>query len=180
MSGVSDVMDEVMGRRRLTPGETLLARSVFNFGLNPDLVRVYKYSYVPLQGEHTAMTPNGSIYFNHSDYKDDFSLFTEDAAWLVHELTHAWQFQTGRSVQARGLMEQLSRLRGVDPYRYGRIDRKRPFSTYKNEQQAAMTEDYYRLKHHMHLLHGSGSLEDYEAAIPYVPKTVLPQRIAHA
>lgn len=126
------------------------------------------------------MTPNGDVYFNNVDYKNDFSLTVTDAAWLMHELTHAWQYQTHGSVRMRGLLEQIGRLRGADPYQYGKLDPKRPFSTYKNEQQAAMVEDYYRLRHHQHGRYGSGSPEDYELAIPFVPKRVLAQRVARA
>ena len=167
-------------KRVLTFGEKRLARSVFSYGLDPDLVHIHNEPYFMFQSRGVAMTPNGDIYFNHVDYKKDFSLNVTDAAWLVHELTHTWQYQTNRSVRMRGLLEQIGRLRGNDPYAYGKLDPKRRFDTYKNEQQAAMVEDYYRLRHHLPPRYGLGSPEDYERAIPFVHKTIATQRVAKA
>ncbi|MBD8548573.1 hypothetical protein [Sphingomonas sp. CFBP 8760] len=61
------------------------------------------------------MTSNGDLYFNAVDYKPNFGIRNPDVAWLVQELTHAWQYQTGRSMRMRGLLEQIGRLRGHDP-----------------------------------------------------------------
>ncbi len=166
--------------RALTPQEKMIALRTFSYGLDPDRVRIHNRPYVPLQGKGVAMTPNGDLYFNAVDYKPNFGIRKADAAWLVHELTHAWQYQTGRSTRVRGLFEQIGRLRGHDPYPYGKIDPRRPFATYKNEQQAAMVEDWFCLRHGMPQRFGSGSLEDYETAIPFVPKTVAGQRLARA
>lgn len=159
--------------RRLTAGETHLAQSVFGFALDTRRVRIHNTRYLPWQARGVAMTPNGELYFRGDDYKDDFSRLKSDAAWLMHELTHAWQHQSGRSVLFRGISEQTQEFFGHSAYRYGQVDPSRRFATYKNEQQAAMVEDYFRLRHRMPLRFGSGSLQDYEAAIPFVPKTVI-------
>lgn len=161
--------------RMLTGGERRLAHAVFSTGLDPQRVRIHNYRYLPWQKQGIAMTPNGELYFHPDDYKADFSHMKSDAAWLLHELTHAWQYQTGRSTRLRGLIEQGQDLLGFSAYHYGKVDPKRPFASYKNEQQAAIVEDYFRTRQHMPLRFGSGSLEEYEAAIPFVPKTVIAQ-----
>ena len=161
--------------RMLTGGEVRLAYAVFGTALHTARVRVHNTRYLPWQKKGIAMTPNGELYFHPEDYKPDFSHVKSDAAWLLHELTHAWQYQTGRSTKVRGLIEQVEDQLGHSAYHYGRIDTRRPFATYKNEQQAAIVEDYFRTKQHMPLRFGSGSLADYEAAIPFVPKTIIAQ-----
>ena len=154
--------------RPLTGGEAALAQRIFGETLKVARVRIHNRRYLPWQASKVAMTPNGEVYFGAEDYKADFSRLKEDAAWLMHELTHAWQYQSGRSVKVRGLIEQTQELLGHSAYRYGRIDPSRAFASYRNEQQAAMVEDYFRLGQHMPLRYGSGSLEDYEAAIPFL------------
>lgn len=166
--------------RPLTAGELRLARSVFGAALDPNRVRVHNRPYLPRQGKGIAMTPNGHVWFNPTDYKPDFSRRVTDAAWLVHELTHAWQYQSGRSTRMRGLLEQFGRLWGSDPYPYGAVDPGRRFASYKNEQQAAMVEDYYRVREGLKPRFGSGSLRDYELAIPFVPKTIRNQGLPAA
>jgi hypothetical protein len=99
--------------------------------------------------------------------REDFTCDTSSAAWLVHELTHVWQHQSGRAVRVRGLLEQFSRLWGRDPYRYGRVDRSRSFEAYGLEQQASMVEDMYRLSVGLPPRKGSGSLADYRAVIRF-------------
>lgn len=156
--------------RRLTPGELRFASSLFNSALNISLVRVHNKPWFAGQGRHTAMTPNGEVYFQPWDYQSDFSAKIENAAWLMHELTHALQYQSGRSVKVRGFLEQAARLIGGDPYRYGQLDRDRPFDSYMNEQQAMIVEDYFRLTHGLHSVGGAGSLDDYRTVIPFAPK----------
>jgi type VI secretion system secreted protein VgrG len=163
-------------KRALTAGETHLAGRVFGGALNTSRVRIHNRCYVPWQRKGIAMTPNGHVYFHESDYKPDFSMRVADAAWLIHELTHAWQYQHGRSLILRGLAEQTAEYLGYSPYKYGKVDPARVFASYKNEQQAAMVEDFFRLRSGMPLRFGSGRLEDYERAIPFVPKTIAPQR----
>ncbi|RYF09832.1 MAG: type IV secretion protein Rhs [Oxalobacteraceae bacterium] len=162
--------------RKLTLGERALANSIFSFGLNLDKVIIHNRPYQPFQSRGVAMTPNGEMWFKAMDFKHDFSTNVLDAAWFLHEMTHVWQFQTGRLVRMRGLLEQIGRLRGSDPYPYGAIDPKRNFSSYKNEQQAALVEDYYRIRHRLKPRYGSGSIEDYERAIPFLPKRIMAQR----
>ncbi len=157
--------------RALTSGELRVARSVFGTALNVGSVRVHNRPYFVGQGRRVAMTPNGEIWFRSEDYLPDFSSDLDNAAWLVHELTHAWQFQSGRSVRVRGFFEQSSRLFGADPYRYGELDATKPFLSFSNEQQAAIVEDYFRLTNGLGPRRGSGQLAAYRRVIPFLPRS---------
>lgn len=162
--------------RGLTAGETRLARAVFGTALDPSRVRIHNRPYMPGQGKGVAMTPNGDVWFRPEDYVADFSLNVGKSAWLVHELVHAWQYQTNRSTRVRGFFEHAGRLIGLDPYRYGQLDPAKPFASYKNEQQAAIVEDYFRLTQRLQPRFGSGSLQDYRAVIPFLPRPAARRR----
>ncbi len=154
--------------RLLTDGEAGLARAIFGDALDLSRVRIHNRAYLPGQGKGVAMTPNGELWFRPEDYLPDFSILVGNAAWMIHELTHAWQFQTGRSLRLRGLFEQFGRVFGRDPYAYGELDPARPFASYMNEQQATIVEDYFRLRQHQPPAHGTGALDDYRRVIPFV------------
>ena len=153
--------------RGLTPAEARLAASVFGSALDASRVRIHGRRYLLGQGRGVAMSPNGNIYFRAEDYRTDFTTNLGDAAWLIHELTHAWQHQQGIPVRLRGLLEQLSRVWGRNPYAYGRIDPARPFRSYGLEQQAAIVEDFLRVRSGAEPRYGSGPLVEYRAAIPF-------------
>ena len=74
--------------RRLTDGETRLARSVFGNHLDYAAVRICRAP----KWLTAAVSPNGSIYYPAPHYLDDFSQAgTPYQIWLIHELTHVWQ-----------------------------------------------------------------------------------------
>jgi hypothetical protein len=76
--------------RRLTPGEVELARGVFGTAIDYGRVRISVRRWGPW-----AVTLGSRITFPPSGAPADFageSLLAQ--AWLVHELTHVWQFQT--------------------------------------------------------------------------------------
>jgi hypothetical protein len=77
--------------RRLTPGEIELARSVFGEAIYSERVRISVRSWGPW-----AVTLGSLITFPPSTGAPaDFATESISAqAWLVHELTHVWQFQT--------------------------------------------------------------------------------------
>ena len=117
--------------RTLTPKEITLAKSVFGDALDYSAVRL-KTAWWVLKGYGVA--PNGVIYFNKADWYDDFGDETlGKRAWLIHELTHVWQYQVGMAVFWRALFNRRYRytLTGKSFYRYG------------IEQQAKLVEDFY-------------------------------------
>ena len=156
--------------RSLTPGEKRIADVIFRGALDTSKVRIHNPAYRSYQGRKVAMTPNGEVWFRPEDYLPDFSLKVNEAGWLMHELTHAWQYQTGRHVQTRGAFEQATRFIGVNPYHYGKLDTTKAFTDYWNEEQGAIIEDYFRILQHQPPVNGSGSLDDYRAVIPFAPK----------
>ncbi len=121
--------------RNLTQGEVLLATQIFGGTIQYDKVRVHGARYIFFQPSDTAMTPNGEIFFPTEVYKKDFSQTTADAGWIIHELTHVWQYQHGVWVKA---LAPFSRN-----YHYGSLKEQPSFSTFNIEQQAAIVEDYF-------------------------------------
>lgn len=118
--------------RPLTDNEKRLANSMFGKTLDVQKVRL-KTAWWVLKGY--AVAPNGNVYFHKADWQDDFALQgLGGRAWLIHELTHAWQYQQGMAVFWRALFNRK--------YSY-RFERGKPFLAYGIEQQAKMVEDFY-------------------------------------
>lgn len=128
------------GLRLLTTGEIRLAQSVFASTIDYPTVWIHKGGYLPfnLQNEHTAMTPNGELYFR-DEYRGDYSQSTDDLQHMfIHEMSHVWQRARGMNVIGRGLVSWLV------SYRYtldGRL-----LSEYPMEQQAQIIADHFVLQ----------------------------------
>ncbi len=82
-----------------------------------------------------ALAPNGKVYFHPNDFSDDFSSERlEIQGWLIHELTHVWQFQQGMAVARRALVDRR--------YAYV-LEQGKTFLQYGIEQQAQMVQDWF-------------------------------------
>lgn len=147
--------------RVLAPGELTAAQGVFGDAIAWDRVRIYARGFTPFQPKHVAVTPLGAVHFRREDFLPDFSTRWADMAWLIHELAHVWQYQTGVPVILRGLWERR--------YQYGALDAARPLDRYGIEQQAAIVEDWFRRTQGQPPWRGSGSEADYRAVIPFLP-----------
>ena len=152
--------------RPLTEGELAAARGVFGDAIAWDRVRVYARGFTPFQPKHVAVSPLGAVHFRQADCLDDFSTRWNDMAWLIHELVHVWQHQTGVWVIVRGLVERR--------YEYGALDPARPLVDYGIEQQAAIVEDWFRQTRGVPAWRGTGSTADYRAVIPFLPGSAEP------
>ena len=119
-------------RRPLTDGERQMVADMFGGTLNADTVEIVgTWWIVP----NFAMSPNGNIYFSQRDWRTDFSQAELSVrSWLVHELTHVWQYQRGMAVVRRALFNRR--------YRYV-LAAGRDFLSYGIEQQAQLVQDYY-------------------------------------
>lgn len=146
--------------RSLASGELHYATQVFGAALDFGRVKIHNRRAYFFQPSNTAITPNGEVYFPPASYKDDFSTTIGDASWLIHELTHAWQYQQGIWVKLRAVFNRN--------YHYGDLSRsRRPFLSYGIEAQASIVTDYFLLAHHRKPQHGSGAFQDYVDVIPF-------------
>lgn len=126
--------------RRLTPGERALARSVFADGLPLDRIRIAPTPF------RTAVTL-GSVILMPADAPPNFSAATLlMKAWLVHELTHVWQFATAPARTLRswaGVVASGGYGPGLPGYAYVH-----PFdwSALNLEQQARVVEHAFLIR----------------------------------
>lgn len=126
----------VQHRRHLTAGEKALAMSVFGSSLNTATIQIVAHRLVL---RHYAISPNGHIYFNIQDWREDFSQESlEIQSWLIHELTHVWQIQQGIDVVKKALLDRR--------YSYV-LQAGKSFWNYGIEQQAQMVQDYFLQSH---------------------------------
>jgi hypothetical protein len=129
--------------RPLTPGEAAMARQLFGAALDPEPVRIHArgFFWFGLQHPHTAVTPNGQLYFPPAHARPDFSQAPPGARhWFMHELVHVWQYQLGYPVMLRGA------LRLFLGYRYLLAPQRR-LGDYNMEAQGDLLADYYVLRH---------------------------------
>lgn len=149
-----------MTARNLTPGEIAEARTCLTNHLNYGSVRVHNTPWFFLQPENTAMSPDGHVYFHPEDHRADFSTNPGLMAWLIHELTHCWQSQTGQWVMLRGIYERN--------YRYGTLTARSSYAGFNIEQQASIVEDLYRVQHGLAARRGTATVPIYRSVIPMV------------
>jgi len=128
--------------RSLTPAEIEMAGRVFGRAIAYERVKVHRGSFFPfnLQREHTAVSPNGEIYFLPDDYRSDYARSTDFFKhWFIHEMVHVWQYQLGYPVMWRGAVRI-----GLS-YRY-ELDARRTLCDYNMEAQGDLIADYFAIK----------------------------------
>ncbi len=127
--------------RPLTPGEALLARSVFGEALDSDRVRIGRAPFGPF-----AVTLGRRILFPGAPPADFAAEPLAQRAWLVHELVHVWQFQTA-ALRTLGSWAAVLASGGYGPglpgYTY---DHPFTWDALNLEQQARVVEHAYRLR----------------------------------
>ncbi len=155
-----------MSARPLSPFEEQEARLVFADGLRYDQVRIVEGADWPdwlarlgarLSGAeppaHNAVTLGNRIHFPVSlRTSQPGPAAVQDMAWLIHELTHIWQYQhRGVAYLLQALMAQI-RL-GPGAYDYGSeaglqaaLGSGRGMKSFNPEQQGDITRDYYLLR----------------------------------
>ncbi len=128
-------------KRSLTGTEQDEARLVFGSSLNFSAVKIAEAPIMAI-GEN-ARTPFDTIYFPPGTSKMAFSDFMP---WLIHELTHAWQYQHGVSVATKLFWA----LHGASAYDYGgeaglkaAALKGKHFTDFQTEQQGDILRDYY-------------------------------------
>jgi hypothetical protein len=153
--------------RPLTPGEARLARGVFGDAIDYDRVRIStrSWGYAAICfGSHITFPPS------HPAPSDLSRAPLKARSWLVHELTHVWQFQTApiRTIASWAITLVTGGYgAGLPGYRYALP--LKGWGAYNLEQQAAMIE-------HAYILRESGrcagaprgaALADYETCVPF-------------
>jgi hypothetical protein len=127
--------------RPLRPGEIACCRKLFGAALDYGKVRIHARGwFFGLQWPHTAMAPDGHIWFRPEDYRDDFS---REPAWrllgFLHEMVHVWQWQLGYPVMCRGA------LRAGLSYRY-QLAPGRRLADFNMEAQGDLLADWFALR----------------------------------
>jgi len=152
--------------RPLTEGETALARRLFGAAIDPSRVRISAW------GGRFAFVLGSRIRFPHDCPADFAAADLPMQAWLAHELTHVWQFQTRPlATLASWLGILLSggygrRLRG---YRYALP--LKPWGAYNIEQQARLIEHGFLAERGWTCaaMPPGACAEDYRRCTPFTP-----------
>ena len=90
---------------------------------------------------------------------------------LAHELVHVWQYETGMTLSKYVMRDVIGRL---GRYAY-RLEPGKVFTAYGYEQQAAMMEDWVRMRHGLFAHYGRPSdpegavdMKALEAVVPFL------------
>jgi len=137
-------MEGTAGRQVGFPPDEWLERAATFYGPSIDLSRVrFKSSWLVLGRPGTAWTCNEVVRFKRP--RGEAQPASE--ATLIHELAHVWQHQSGQAQLLRGMVEQVGRLLGNDPYDYGGPDGVRMATTltsFTKEGQAQIVTELWR------------------------------------
>ena len=129
--------------RRLTAGEIALAEGVFGGAIDYANVTIRDRSWGATAicfGSHITFPPH------HPAPKDFASEGVRLQAWLIHELTHVWQFQTAplRTIASwAGVLASGGYGAGQPGYRYALP--LKGWDAYNLEQQASIVEHAFLL-----------------------------------
>ncbi|MDP1932507.1 MAG: hypothetical protein Q8L60_13725, partial [Gammaproteobacteria bacterium] len=164
-----NVADETAQRswRRLTEGEKLLASSNGLNIVNIDRVQVHNRGYFGIERE--VIAPNGDIYIGLNNeqgvpWSEDYSVETlRVQSQFLHELVHVYQSRTvgcGRICMAENRRKNPNYDYVIEP--------NKSFSSYGNEEQAAMVQDRFLLRNGAnHYRRNSSTLEQLNGVIPF-------------
>ena len=127
------------------PNEWLERAATF-YGPSIDLSRVrFRSSWLVLGRPGTAWTCNDVVRFKRPRGEGQ----PPSEATLIHELAHVWQHQSGQAQLLRGMVEQVGRLLGNDPYDFGGPDGVRTATTltsFTKEGQAQIVTELWKFQ----------------------------------
>jgi hypothetical protein len=149
-----------MTARPLTRAETALAASVFGNAIDYDRVSIHNAKWIFFQPRHTAMAPDGDIWFHPkgSLYCADFCEgHLSEQGLFIHEMTHVWQRQSGIFLPVR--RHPFCR------YDYT-LKPGWPLKRYGIEQQAEIVRHAFLLRNGTKLA-SAPSLDVYESLLPF-------------
>ncbi|MCS4532955.1 type IV secretion protein Rhs [Neisseria montereyensis] len=137
--------------RRLSMAETTIARRIFSDGLDYTRIKIYRgIPYLPTL--KAAVSPNGHIYFPRNNCPHDFTECPQHyQIWLIHELTHVWQYQHGYQTWYGGLLlGACGGYIGRSAYAYPPLAEIAHFGSLNMEQQADLLAHYYAARYLNH------------------------------
>ncbi|WP_379546805.1 vgr related protein [Qipengyuania sp. DSG2-2] len=130
------------GERRLTEGETALARSVFGDAIDYRKVTIRRRKWAFFQPRHVTMAPRGHLHFHPKGeaYCEDFATaHFQRQGLFIHEMTHVWQ------TQSKGDWYLPLRRHPWCRYDYS-LKPGRPLEAYGIEQQAEIVKHAWMLR----------------------------------
>jgi hypothetical protein len=134
----------------VSPVDEWLARARDFYGPSVDFSRVrVSASRLVLGPPGTAWTCNNVIRFKRARKPEELP----SESTLIHELGHVWEHQTGQAQLLRGVIEQIGRRFGRDPYDYGGPGGLRDASSltsFTKESQAQILTELWRSQHGSH------------------------------
>ena len=140
---------DVLPHRGLTAGEKTLLWPIFRDSVDYDAVQIIHAAH-PFQPSDAYMAPRGHIYAPGHLFFEDWSAPDVSAvsrAELVHEMTHVWQYTNGIDILVEGVEQLIAHRGSYDrAYRYT-LEWNTDLVDYNIEQQAAILEDYYRIRY---------------------------------
>jgi hypothetical protein len=137
-------MEGTAGREVGFPPDEWLERAARFYGPSIDLSRVrFRISRLVLGRPGTAWTCNDVVRFKRPRGEGQ----PPSEATFIHELAHVWQHQSGQAQLLRGMVEQVGRFLGDDPYDFGGPDGVRKATTltaFTKEGQAQIVTELWR------------------------------------
>ncbi|ASK27852.1 type IV secretion protein Rhs [Neisseria chenwenguii] len=130
--------------RRLTANEIAAAKKIFSDGICYEKVKIYRgFPCLPDLG--MAIAPFGHIHFPKQHCPPDFMLADGGyQMWLIHELTHVWQFQNGFQAWFGGFILALcGGYHRQKAYAYPPLADITELGRLNMEQQADLVSHYY-------------------------------------
>ncbi len=167
--------------RKLTGGEITLLSKVFaqTIPYTTQRVRVNSDNW---GGETNSITPGSTPFLTSEIWCADFSdkdVSKEAQSTFVHEFTHVWQYYHGvTKLSALWLMARYGSDYDTKAYRYDLSDSD-DLTDYNIEQQAAIIEDFWRLKNGLSPLNNIGkdrSMSSYNNFADQVQSAGLPHK----
>jgi len=132
------------------PIDAWLAGAKAFFGPALDLTKVrIRESRLVIGPAGTGWTCNSVVRFKRARRAEDLPA----ESTLIHELGHVWEHQMGQAQLLKGLVEQIGRLRGHDPYDFGGAEgvrRATSLAKFTKESQAQILTEYWKSQHGYH------------------------------
>jgi hypothetical protein len=158
--------------RPMNGSEISEAKKVFGSSVDYSLVRIDEYSLIAHIGKKNVGSDTMAVVTFHTvnfSRKIDAQPGTSDMAWLIHELTHVWQYERmGAIYMAKAIHAQDNA-----GYDYGGVEALEEnagegMSAFNLEQQGDIMRDYYNIENGLSPRWGSGTTADLPTYEIYV------------